>query len=48
MNMNITLTFMKLTTVTTMSCSDGYPPLQDFKFYVDVDVVVSDLLGISQ
>lgn len=27
MNMNITITSMKLTTVTTMSCSDGYPPL---------------------
>ena len=22
-----------------MSCSDGYPPLKDFNFYVDVDVV---------
>ena len=21
-----------------MSCSGGYPPLKDFKFYVDVDV----------
>ena len=25
-----------------MSCSGGYPPLKDFKFYVDVDVDVDN------